>query len=149
MKEIPYMDIVSTTESSALKLEYDKKNSEAQNLRKDVLRILKMAKPTKNNLTPEQRKALKEIKNDEEISIYPFDKGAGLVRIKTNDAIKKIKEQIGDTEIIKIDPTPKFARDIRKALSVLNKKSRFSKKEYENLYPSDPLPQRMYGKPIS
>ena len=47
-------------------------------------------------------------------SIYPFDKGAGLVRIKTNDAIKKIKVQIGDTEIIKVDPTPKFARDIRK-----------------------------------
>ena len=114
------MDIVSTTESSALKLEYDKKTSEAQNLRKDVLRILK-------------------------ISIYPFDKGQGLVRIKTNYAIKKIKEQIGDTEIIKVDPTPKFACDIRKALSVLNKKSRLSKNEYENLYPSDPLPPRMYG----
>ena len=66
-----------------------------------------MAKLTKDNLTPEQRKALKEIKNHEEISIYPFDKGAGLVRIKTNDAIKKIKEQIGDTEIIKVDPNTK------------------------------------------
>ena len=59
---------------------------------------------------------MKEIKNDEEISIYPFDKGAGLVRIKTNDAIKKIKEQIGDTEIIKVGPTPKFARDHKKSI---------------------------------
>ena len=145
VKDIPYMDIVSTTESSALKLEYSEKVSEAQNLRKDVLRVLKMAKPVKDNLTHEQRIALKEMKNDSEISIYPFDKGAGLVRIKNDDAICKIREQIGDTELINVDPTPKFARDIRKSLSILNRKGKFSKKEYENLYPSDPLPPRMYG----
>ncbi len=55
------MDILSTTESSALKFEYGKQLANDQNLRKDVLRILKMEKPTKDNLTHRQRKALEEM----------------------------------------------------------------------------------------
>ena len=145
VKCIPYMDIVSTTESSALKLEYGKRISEAQNLRRDVLRILKLAKPVKDNLNQRQRLALKELRDDKEISIYPFDKGSGLVRITNISAINKIREQIGNTHIVQADPTKKFATDIRKELSTLNKKGRFTKKEYESLYPSDPIPPRMYG----
>ena len=117
-KNIPYMDIISVTESSALKLEYGKKVCQAQVLRKDVLRILKTAKPVKDNLTRSQRTAIKEIKNDSDIKIYPFDKGSGLVRIKNKDAITKIREQIGDTEIIDEDPTEAFARYIRKTLGL-------------------------------
>ena len=104
-----------------------------------------MAKPVKDNLNQRQRSALKELRSDQEISIYPFDKGTGLVRIEREKAISKIREQIGETQIINIDPTKKFATDIRKVLSILNKKGRFTKKEYEKLYPSDPIPPRMYG----
>ena len=143
--KIPYMDIVSTTESSALKLEYNEKVCEAQTLRKEVLRVLKMAKPIRDNLTQSQRNAIKEIKEDTVNSIYPFDKGSGLVRIRTEDAIQKIREQIGDTEIIQYDPTDNFARDIRNELSALNKLKRFTKKEYGDIYPSDAIPPRMYS----
>ena len=144
-KVIPYMDIVSITESSALKLEYNKKVSEAQVLRKDVLKVLKTAKPVRDNLSRNQRTALNEMKNDQDISYYPYDKGAGLVRMKKDNGIEKIREQIGNTEIINEDPTDAFARDIRKTLSTLNKKGRFTPKEYESLYPSDAIPPRMYG----
>ena len=145
MKKIPFMDIVTTTEASALKLEFEKKVCEAQVLRKNVLKVLKMAKPIEDNLSRDQRKSLKQIMEDPSISIYPFDKGTGLVRIKTEDAITKIREQIGDTEIVNRDPTDAFARDIRNALAPLNKKGRFTKKEYESIYPSDAVPPRMYG----
>ena len=145
VKRIPYMDIISTTESSSLKLEFGNKIREAQTLRKDVLRILKMAKPIKDNLTRDQRIAMNEIKKDERVSIYPFDKGGGLVRINTDDAISKVREQISNTKIIKEDPTPAIARKIKKVLSELKKLRRFTTNEYEELYPSDPLPPRMYG----
>ena len=82
---------------------------------------------------------------DPTISIYPFDKGTGLVRLKTDDAIQKISEQIGDTDIVESDPTDAFARDIRTKLAPLNKKGRFTKNEYELIYPSDAVPPRMYG----
>ena len=88
----------------------------------DILKVLKTAKPVKDNLNRKQRTALRELKNDENISIYPFDKGSGLVRIRKQDAIDKIREQIGNTNIITDDPTKKFATDIRKLLSTLNKK---------------------------
>ena len=145
VKNIPFMDIITTTEASALKLEFEKKVCEAQVLRKDVLKVLKTAKPIEDNLSRTQRQSLKEMMNDPTISIYPFDKGTGLVRIKTDDAIEKIREQIGDTDIVERDPTDSFARDIRNKLAPLNKKGRFTKKEYESIYPSDAVPPRMYG----
>ena len=77
-KRIPYMDIISTTEASCLKLECGNKLYESQTLQKNVLSILKMAKPVEDNLTKEQRTAIEEIKKDKQVSIYPFDRGAGL-----------------------------------------------------------------------
>ena len=76
------MDIVSTTESSALKLEYNKKISEAQNLRKDILRILKMAKPEKDNLTRRKRTAIKEIREDDKYVFISMIKEQDLFELK-------------------------------------------------------------------
>ena len=53
--------------------------------------------------------------------------------------------RIGNTKIIDYHPTPSFATDIKTTLSELRKKRRFTDKEYEKIYPSDPLPPRMYG----
>ena len=144
-KHIPFMDIISITESSALKLEYNKDNIAAQNLRKDILKTLKMCKPPKDNLSKSQRKALNEIKESNLISIYPFDKGSGFVRIKKEDAVQKIKDQIGEINTLAEDPTNSFAVKIKTTLSKLNKKNKFTKEEYEVIYPSDPIAPRMYG----
>ena len=117
---------------------------EAQTLRKDVLCVLKMKKPARDNLTRDQRRAISEIVRDEEISIYPFDKGAGMVRISTETAKQKIREQIGETTIVDQDPTDRIVVKIQKKLSSLRKLGRFSNKEYERMYPSDAIPPRMY-----
>ena len=142
---IPFIDIVSTSECSALKLEYNNKTELAQTLRKDVLRALKTSKTPTDNLSICQRKALKEIRKDVDVAIYPFDKGSGLVRINTEDANNKILEQIGNTKIIDDDPTPSFATKVRNTLCKINKSKRFTKKEYEMIYPSDAIAPRMYG----
>ena len=143
---VPYMDIISKTESTALKIKYTKKEeTTSMKLRQDVLRDMKMAKSPKHNLTFNQRKALKELKTDEEIDIYPYDKGAGLVRIKRSDAIVKIEEQIGNTEIITKDPTPTLARKFQTTFREFHKQNKLTDTEYKKLYPSDPVPPRMYG----
>ena len=52
---IPYMDIISKTESTALKLKYDTKNDTASmKLRQEILRDLKTAKSPKTNLNENQ-----------------------------------------------------------------------------------------------
>ena len=62
---------------------------------------------------------------DEEISIYPFDKGAGMVRISTESAKQKIREHIGEMTIVDQDPTDSFIVKIQKKLSSLRKMGRF------------------------
>ena len=99
----------------------------------------------RDNIRKEHRDAIKEIKSDENISIYSFDKGSGFVRIRTEEAIMKIREQIGPTKILNSDPTHSITQTVKNILKDLNKKKRFTKKEYEDIYPSDPIPPRMYG----
>ncbi|XP_065683453.1 uncharacterized protein LOC136096195 [Hydra vulgaris] len=139
------MDIITATESSALKLEYNNKIENAQDLRKTVLRELKTGKKLNNNHTKEQWKAYRERKEEKNVDIYPFDKGTGFVRIEHSKALEKIREQIGPTKIVSEDPTANYAAKIRRYLSKLNKRNCFSKEEYEKIYPSDPIPPRMYG----
>ena len=51
------------------------------------------------DLSRDQCKSLKQVKEDPSISIYPFHKGTSLLTIKIEDAINKIREQIGDTDL--------------------------------------------------
>ena len=113
-KSIPYMEIIAKTEAATLRLQYDKQETSSQKLRQDVLKVLKMAKPPKQNLTRIQQKALTEINKDETISIYPFDKGSGLVRIKNEDVLKKIEEQMGTTNIATDGPTQEITQKVQK-----------------------------------
>ncbi len=50
-----------------------------------VCGILKRAKPPKDNLTKEQRKALKELKDLEDEVILPADKGSAIVVMRRED----------------------------------------------------------------
>ena len=116
IKSIPWMDVIAKTESSALKLEYSNKVEKAQTLRKDVLRLLKMNTACRDNIKKEHRNAIQQIKSDDTISIYPFDKGSGFVRIRTEEAILKIREQIGPTKILNSDPTPSITQTVKNIL---------------------------------
>ena len=68
-----------------------------------------------------------------------------MVRITKSDAIEKINEQIGNTEIIDKDPTPTLASKFENTLRKLKQEDKFTDTEYKQLYPSDPVPPRMYG----
>ena len=65
--------------------------------------------------------------------------------ITDNEALLKIKAQLGKSEVINDDPTTSFTNKIQKHLSKLRKEDKFDKKTYYKLYPSDPIPPRLYG----
>ena len=74
-------------------------------------------KKHRNNLIIEQRNAIREIKNDINLKVYPFDKGSRFVIMKEEDTIKRIEEQMGKSNIIDFDPTTllnKFKRELAK-----------------------------------
>ena len=144
-RNIPYMDIITTTEVEALSLERKKQFAAAELLRQEVKKILSNAKQPRANLSKEQQQAIKEIKSDPTIDIYPFDKGNGFVRLNKEQSTTKMIEGIGTTTILNKDPTNAHVKKIQNVLSAIKKEIAIPKKLYYQLYPSDAIPPRAYG----
>ena len=144
-RNIPYMDIITTTEVEALNLEYKKQFAAAELLRQEVKEILSNAKKPRTNLSNAQQQAIKEIKSDPTIDIYPFDKGNGFVRLNKEQSNTKMIEGIGITRILNKDPTNAHVKKIQNILSAIKKEIDIPKKLYYQLYPSDAIPPRAYG----
>ena len=73
------------------------KEADAESLRQNICHILNKNKnmKIKDNLSKEQRKALKQIQqNNNNTKVYPFDKSSKFVVLSEGDAIKKIEEQL-------------------------------------------------------
>ena len=88
LKSITYMEIITAIESQALKLESSKKDASAENLPQIVSKILSMTigKKQQDNLSKAQRKALKQLKNDKQVKVYPFDKDIGFALLNDIDS---------------------------------------------------------------
>ena len=148
------MEIITAKESVALNLEYTIKKQIPNPCVKTyvmfltkikIMKIMKNMK-IKDNLSKEQRKALKEIRQiNNNTKVYPFDKGSGFVVLSERDAINKTEEQLGKAKAIDEDPTQKYTSKIQKHLCKFRKEKKFTDKEYFEIYPSDPIPPRLYA----
>ena len=86
---------------------------------------------------------MRQINNN--AKVYPSDNSSGFVVFSEGDAVKKIEEQLGKAKVIDEDPTQKYTSKIQKHLCKLRKEKKFTDKEYFEIYPSDPIPPRLYG----
>ena len=134
-------------ESQVLKLESGKKDTSAENLGQTVSKILSktIGKKQQNNLSKAQRTALKQLKNGEQMKVYPFDKGRGFALLNDIDSISKMEEQLGKSKIIDCDPTNFLAGKFQRHLRKLREEGKFDKKTFSLIYPSDCIPPRLYG----
>ena len=85
------------------------------------------------------------MKNSKDTTIYQFDKGSGFAVLSEKNAMEKIEEQLGKAKVAENDPTLKFTNKIQKILCRLRKEKKFTDREYFQIYPSDPIPPRLYG----
>ena len=141
------MDILPSAESCAFNMEHNHKENEAETLRQNVSNILQknLNLKIRSNLKKDERTALNELQKNDKIRVHEFDKGSGFA-IVTNDTVKeKIEEQLGKATKAKIDPTSRLTNKIQKKLCKLRKENKFTNKTYFELYPSDPIPPRLYG----
>ena len=71
---------------------------------------LQNSKPPKDNLSKDERKALKELQSDTSIVILPADKGRSTVILNREDYLEKCMDHInnGPYQILKKDPTTKI-----------------------------------------
>ena len=143
--KIPYMDIITSTEMKAISLEKEEKHTVAEQLRQDMINILSNAKTPKPNLTREQRATIKRITSNEDIDIYPYDKGSGFVRISRTEGLEKIENEIGNTVLLQNDPTKSILGKFQKLLASINKELKLPYRQYKEIYPTDAVPPRLYG----
>ena len=142
-KELPVLDILTITEEVALSLE-EKNNQTAEELRQDVVSILKHSKAPKTNISKRAQRTLHNLQKDPKYSVYEYDKGKGLVKIPTTEAKQKEKELTNHLESLKKDPTNTLVTKTQIILRPL--KNKLGESLYKKLYPSDAIPSRAYAK---
>jgi hypothetical protein len=104
-KTVSFTDTIAVIEEGTRDFPPEK----GEELRSRVCGILRRAKPSKDNLTKELRKALKHLKENNTLLILPADKGNATVLMKKEDyegkmicwiqtptqRLKKIRQNIG------------------------------------------------------
>ena len=92
-KIIPFMVIILVTETCTIHLEHSSKEIDAEFLRQKVSHILHRNLNIKlqGNLSKPQRKALVQMKNNNNATIYPFDRGSGFIVLLEKNAMQKLK----------------------------------------------------------
>ena len=92
-----------------------------------------------------QRLALRELREGNDLKVYPFDKGTGFAIMQKDDAISKLREQIGDAKVCDCDPTDKLTGKFQRVIRQLKKDGKNDINLFREMYPSDAVPPRMYG----
>ena len=121
--------------------------SNSENLRHDVSNILLkyVGKSLPSNLTRQQNNSLKELQQNSDIKVVPFDKGTGFVVLKNEEMFQRIKDQLGEAKEIYKDPTKSLTKKFQSIISNFKKDDKIDKKLFYAMYPSDPIPPRLYG----
>ena len=119
-------------------------------LRAEVTEVILRAKLPRGNIPKEELKALRELKEDEDVIVVPADKGKCLVVMDKTEYVTKMEEKLQDTTTyveIRKDPTTEIQNELKKHLQVMQEAGEVSEWEYWRLYPNETQIPRMYGLP--
>jgi hypothetical protein len=80
-----------------------------EEIRRETSRIIRHAKPQKNNTPRVEREALLALRNDDSVTIHPADKGNATVILSSTDYNSKIRALLDDPvyKRLTFDPTSK------------------------------------------
>ena len=144
-KTLPYKDIIATVEDAVNGLQKE----EADTVRAKVSLTLQNSKPTKDNLSKDESRALKELRSDTSIVILPADKGRSTVILNREDYLEKCMNHInnGPHQLLNKDPATKIKTKTLKQIKVLKDNEFIDNKLYYYLKPTDSPAPRFYGQP--
>jgi hypothetical protein len=115
-------------------------------IRQDFSVILRKAKPPRSNMSSEERAALKNLRNDENLVILKADKGGAIVLMNLSDYNRKMNEhltQSGSYKKLNCNPIKKIIRQVKKSINSSNLDERTKKR----LTPNNEITPRIYGLP--
>ena len=112
------------------------KPSEAGELRAQIARILKQARPSKSNISKEEWKAIKELRADKDRLVVTADKGVALWVIDKKDYIQKVNQLLEDKNTyrpLKMDPTNKHKNRLINILRRIKSEGRLEEGTYKKM----------------
>ena len=118
----------------------------------EVKKTLKKAQnrsKTPSNITSDEFKALKELKEDRDRVILTADKGVALVVMEKKDYILKAEELLNTSTYKKIpeDPTNKQKNKLVNILKRIKSEGGLNEDTYRKLYPTGAVSPKFYGLP--
>src|SRR5215469_1292483 len=140
-RNLPIEDLLTGVEKAVQSLPVES----AEEARQETVRIIKSPSKPRDNLTRTERAALRNLKNNTELTILPADKGNATVILNSTDYKQKINTLLEDSAYRRLtkDPTESTERKTTRLL----KKSTLSEDICKQLSPSGSRPPRLYGLP--
>ena len=121
----------------------------AEELRVEIKNILKKTQPNKSNITKDNFRAIKELKQDEKRIILTADKGVALVVLNKKDYIERAEHLLNQLTYRKIqeDPTSKQKSKLIRLLKKIKMEGGISEEKYKKMYPTGAGSPKFYGLP--
>ena len=137
------MDTVAAVEQCARRMN----EIDANDLHGRVCGVLRRAKLPRNNLTMDQRKALKELSNMEDVVVLPADKGNTTVLMTAVDYDSKLSGMLstGTYRVVRKNPTKASEDRLVRKLRALYKKGNLPNSLYWRIRPAGSTPPMIYS----
>ncbi|BHF60347.1 hypothetical protein SprV_0100331100 [Sparganum proliferum] len=104
----------------------------------------------RRTITSAELKAIRELKNDEEVVIVPADKGRASVVLDKSEYVTKAQELLNDNqsyEVVDTDPMKTLVGKINKSLNQMRNQKAISEKDWRQIEPQGAALARFYGLP--
>ena len=144
-KEPPTSEYIVVIEKACLKLPTRK----AEELRGEIKAILKKKINYNPNITKEEHRAIKELRNDNTRMLLTADKGVSMVVMDREDYNTKSEEllQSSTYTILTTDPTNRHKNKLISLLKSIKAEGGISESTYKRLYPTWATTPKYYGLP--
>ena len=141
----PNVEFISAIELACQKIT----EKDAQELRAEVNIMLRRAKPPNNNISREEKKALKEQSEDQDRMVLTADKGVALVVMDRKEYQEKVEGLLAKLAYrnIKADPTNKLKAQLIQKLRRIKRETNLCEGEYRSMYPTGCTAPKFYGLP--
>ena len=142
----PYGDYITAIELVCQSLN----NTEAEELRADICRVLRQPHHPKPNLSKDEMKVIKQLRADKDHMVLNADKDVALVVIDRKDYIRKARNLLEDTTTyrpIQSDPTNEHKPKLINSLKNKKAETGMNDNIYRRMYPTGASSPKFYGLP--
>ena len=141
----PNVEFISVVESACQKL----LDQDVQEPRAEVNILLRRAKPPKSSISRKEKKALKELRKDQDRMVLTADKGVDLVVMDIKDYQDKIEGLLATQayRTITTDPTNRLKVQLILKLRRIKRETNMEEGMYRSMYPTGCTAPKFYGLP--